>query len=147
MDLKELNPEKFRESKIAPDLYFLLKELRKRNLKEESVKFINKKIEDLNHLPPEVAKKDKKLKAVKNDILKHLEKEHKLVTKNYYASLWLPLGMTAFGLPIGTVISAATGNVAFIGIGLPIGMAIGSLYGASLDKKAAKENRVLEFPE
>jgi hypothetical protein len=147
MDLKELNSEVFGESKVALNLNFLLKELKKRNLKEESIIFLNKKIEALNSLPPEAAKKEMKLKSSKNDILKHLEKEYKLVTKNYYAQLWLPLGMTVFGLPLGTVVFAATGNAAFIPLGLPIGMAIGSFYGAQLDKKAASEDRVIELPE
>lgn len=50
-------------------------------------------------------------------------------------------GMATFGLPLGPVISFATGNLAFIGIGL--GMVIGMAYGTKLDEKVVEEKRQL----
>ncbi len=145
MELKRLNAEKFQEEeKPALELQSLLKELRTRELSQASISSINLEIDQLNSLPAE-AITDKKIKAGKSAILKQLEKQENLVPKHYYATLWLPLGMTAFGLPLGVAVFVITGNAAFIGIGLPIGMAIGSFYGATLDKKAEKEGRVLNF--
>src|SRR5690554_664845 len=40
------------------------------------------------------------LKKKQNSITKLIEKELKLVPKNYYRNLWFVLGMTAFGLPL-----------------------------------------------
>lgn len=145
MELKRLNAEIFQEEeKPALELQSLLKELRTRELSQASISSINLEIDQLNSLPAE-AITDKKIKAGKSAILKQLEKQENLVPKHYYATLWLPLGMTAFGLPLGVAVFVITGNAAFIGIGLPIGMAIGSFYGATLDKKAEKEGRVLNF--
>lgn len=148
MDMIALDTEKFKSQKEALELGSLLESLKERELTEASIKMFNEKVGELNALQADSDDmKKNKIKAVKNAILKHLEKQYKLVTPNYYATMWIPLGMTSFGLPIGTAIYVLTGNVAFLGIGLPIGMAFGSFYGASLDKKAAKENRVLNLQE
>ena len=77
--------------------------------------------------------------------MKKLEKEHKLVPKNYYRNLWLPLGMSAFGLPIGVAFGLLVDNIALLSIGLPIGLAIGVALGISLDQKAAKAGKQLDF--
>ena len=74
-----------------------------------------------------------------------LEKEQKLVPKNYYRKIWLILGMSAFGLPLGVVFGFALDNMAFLGIGLPIGMVIGMAFGAQMDKKAEKEGRQINM--
>ncbi|WP_420573328.1 hypothetical protein [Kordia sp.] len=81
-------------------------------------------------------------KEVRRDFLKKKSKiknsatiKHKLVTKGYYMSMWMPIGM-ALGMPWG----AAFGNIA---LGLPIGLAVGLAIGTSLDSKAAKEGRVV----
>ena len=145
MELIDLNSERIEKRGTVLELELLLKDLRDRELSEATGVLLNKKITEVNnsletgHLNP------KPLNTAKTSILKYLEKEHGLVPKNYYTTLWIPLGMSAFGLPIGAAISIITGNVAFIAIGLPIGIGIGSLYGASLDKKAEREGRVLNF--
>jgi len=70
-----------------------------------------------------------------NNIIKHLKKEHKLVTEGYYKGICM-----AIGPGIGVAIGAALGNPgAATGIGIGIGLAIGSY----LDKKAQKEGRVI----
>jgi len=74
-----------------------------------------------------------------------LEKEEGLVPKNHYQRLWLVLGMSAFGIPISVLFDIATGNMGLLGVGLPIGMFIGLIFGKRLDKKAACENRQLDF--
>jgi len=47
--------------------------------------------------------------------------------------------MCVFGLPIGVLFSQSLDNMAFIGMGLPIGLVIGMVLGQEKDKKA-KEN-------
>lgn len=73
----------------------------------------------------------KKKAAIKNQAIM----KHKIVTKGYYMSMWMPLGM-ALGMPWGV----ALGNIA---LGLPIGLAVGLAIGSWLDSKAAKEGRVI----
>ena len=73
-------------------------------------------------------------KAISN-IVKHLQKTHKLVSAGHYMGIGL-----AIGVGIGTAIGAALGNP---GIGPAIGTAIGLAIGSYLDKKAKKEGRVI----
>ena len=57
----------------------------------------------------------------------------------------MALGMSAFGLPVGIMISVLTGNYAFVSIGLPIGMGAGVAVGSAFDRKAATEGRQLNI--
>jgi hypothetical protein len=75
------------------------------------------------------------IRKKESDILRYLEKKHKVVPIHYYRKLWFVLGMTAFGLPIGVAIGMSLGNIGLLGVGLPIGMAIGFGVGSRLDKK------------
>ena len=74
-----------------------------------------------------------------NNIVKHLRKEHKLVTEGQYSGMWGGIG-TAIGVAIGAASGAGAGNTA---IGLPIGIGIGIAVGRYLDNKAKKEGRVI----
>jgi adenine/guanine phosphoribosyltransferase-like PRPP-binding protein len=55
-------------------------------------------------------------------ILKTIEKELNIVPKNHFWNLWMILGMSAFGFPLGVAFALSIDNLAFIGIGLPVGM-------------------------
>jgi len=68
-------------------------------------------------------------------IVKHLQKQHKLVTEGYYMGIGL-----AIGAAIGVALGAALGNP---GIGPGIGVALGVAIGGYLDRKAKKEGRVI----
>jgi len=68
-------------------------------------------------------------------MVKHLQQEHKLVTKGQYIGIWM-----AIGTGIGVAIGAGMDNV---GGGMPIGIGIGIAVGAYLDSKAKKEGRVI----
>ncbi|SKB96744.1 hypothetical protein SAMN05660841_03326 [Sphingobacterium nematocida] len=118
-----------------------INELNDKNLPDKTIEFINQNIERLNSFPSS----DKKFKALliktQSQITKFLEKEHKYVPKNYYRNLWIPLGMTGFGLPIGVAFALSVGNMGLLGIGLPIGLLLGALVGTRLDKKALVEGR------
>lgn len=122
----------------------LLSELRKRDLPDSLVLCINKGIEELNTTLITGDDLRKSIKKIQNGIIKLLEKEIKLVPKNYYRNLWLALGIAAFGIPFGVAIGISLGNMAFLGIGFPIGLAVGIALGSSMDKKAFKEGRQLD---
>jgi len=68
-------------------------------------------------------------------IVKHLQKQHKLVSEGYYIGIGL-----AIGVGIGTALGAALGSP---GIGPAIGTALGLAIGKYLDNKAKKEGRVI----
>lgn len=69
---------------------------------------------------------------MKNKIISHLQKEHKLVTKGLYLSIYMSLGMS-IGLVFGMLIFD---NLA---LGLPIGMVLGMAIGSGLDADAKKK--------
>jgi len=70
-----------------------------------------------------------------DNIVKHLKKEHKLVTEGQYIGIGLAIGVGG-----GTAIGAALGNP---GIGPAIGTGIGLAIGAYLNKKAKEEGKVI----
>ena len=122
----------------------LLFELRKKDLPDGLVMSINEDIEKLNSTIASGDELRKVIKKIQTKIIKKLEKEVKLVPKNYYSYLWLAIGIASFGVPIGVAFGAMLGNMAFLGIGLPIGLAIGFLVGYEMDKKAYEEGRQLD---
>jgi hypothetical protein len=123
----------------------LLKELRDRELPKEIIDFINSNIEGLNLIPSS----EKRLKAQivkrQSKIIRQVEKELKIVPKNYYRNTWLAIGMSVFGIPLGVVLGTSLNNMGLIGIGLPIGMVIGLVVGSGMDKKAFEEGRQLDL--
>lgn len=123
----------------------LLEELRKRELSDELVIFINDKIEQLNASSGSIKELSKQLRKSQSQILQKIEKDLKLVTINHYRNSWMANGMLIFGIPLGVVFGTSLGNMAFIGIGIPIGMAIGLAIGTDMDKKAFEEGRQLDL--
>ncbi len=123
----------------------LLIELRKRDFPDELVMTINKDIEEINSTTVCGDDLRKVIKYKQTRILKLLEKEVKLTPKNYYRNLWLALGMSVFGVPLGVAFGASLGNMAFLGIGLPMGLAIGFAIGSGMDKKAFEEGRQIDI--
>jgi hypothetical protein len=123
----------------------LLNELRKKELSPNVEKFINENIEYLNQSILNGTYLSRLVKQKQTAILKQVEKEHKIVPKNYYRTIWMLFGMSGIGIPIGVAFGLGIGNIALLGLGLPIGMAIGLAIGASLDKKAFTEGRQLNI--
>ncbi|MDN3677907.1 hypothetical protein QWY90_11360 [Flavobacterium paronense] len=123
----------------------LLKELEKKNLPQNTLALINNNIELINSSELTGIQLRKLIKQQQTAILKYVEKTHKIVPKSYYQTLWLLLGITAFGLPIGTIIGLSLHNMGLLGLGLPIGMGIGILIGFKMDKKALNEGRQLNL--
>lgn len=129
--------EKYREFNA------LVVELGKKEVPDELAKLVNSHIEQLNNFQGPDKDQLKQLRKTQSAILKLIEKELKLVTKNHYLNLWTALGMSAFGLPVGVAIGLSVGNIALLAIGLPIGMAIGMAVGTGLDKKAFESGKQL----
>jgi len=123
----------------------LLIELRRKDLFDETVNSINDGIDKVNSVLELEKELRKQIKTAQSRILKLIEKNHKLVTKNHYRNTWLAVGMAVFGIPLGVAFSASLGNMAFIGIGLPLGMVIGIAVGSGMDKKAYEEGRQIDL--
>lgn len=121
----------------------LIDELETKSLTENCRKVVEDEIHLLNTVID-----SKLLGQIRKSTLKItriVEKESKLVPKGYYRMFWTSLGMSAFGIPIGVAFGAALKNMGLIGVGLPIGLGIGIAYGSSIDKKAAREGRQLNW--
>lgn len=121
----------------------LLKELRKRDLPDAIALQINSIIAIAEQLYGNDPRFRSRLGKLKNQIIRLLEKELKIVPRNYYRTLWMAVGIGAFGLPLGVALGASFGNMGFIGMGLPFGIAIGLALGTGMDKKAFEEGRQL----
>jgi hypothetical protein len=126
-------------------LQSLLKAISEKQIPEEQASNIYEIISGINNFSGPDPELLKVMKAGQAAILKLLEKELKIVPQNHFQTLWMVLGMSAFGLPIGVAFGAALGNMAFLAIGLPIGMSIGIALGNAMDTKAKNEGRQLEW--
>lgn len=123
----------------------VLKELKKKELAPEIIQSVNQDVEEINATSLAGNELKNLVKQQQSKILKQLEKELKIVPKNHYRNLFLVLGISAFGLPIGVAFGLAVGNIGLLAIGLPIGMAVGIAVGSAMDKKAFKEGRQLDI--
>ena len=130
-------------SAIQNQFKSLISELEKKDLNSTVVFNINSSIEAINASSLTGKELMKLFKQQQTLIVKQVEKEHKIAPKNHYRNLWMILGFTAFGLPIGMLFGLSIGNIGLMGAGLPIGMAVGALVGAGMDKKALAEGRQL----
>ncbi len=119
--------------------------LARKELPVTIVSAINKEIELINDFYGSDSGLINKLAGAQKRILKMVEKQLKIVPKNHYLNLWMVLGMSAFGVPLGVVWGTTSMNMANLGIGLPIGMAIGIALGGFLDSKAKREGRQLDL--
>lgn len=149
MEINELKKRDGIDSnKKLTDLYVqfgkLLSELRKRDLPDKVVHAINTNIDLIDLASGTEEELIKQLRKTQSDILRLIEKELKLVTKNHYRNIWLALGIAAFGVPLGVVFGLSLGNMGFMGIGIAIGIPVGLAIGTGLDKKAAEEGRQLD---
>nr|WP_319399770.1 hypothetical protein [uncultured Carboxylicivirga sp.] len=123
----------------------LLIEIAKKELPDTIVSQINGSIEAINTHPSLDKPLAQAIRAHQAKVLKLLEKQLKIVPKNYYRNLWMAIGMAGFGIPLGVAFGTAMNQMAFIGIGVPIGMTLGIGIGSEMDKKAEKEGRQLNM--
>lgn len=117
----------------------------KHPLPDSMVMYFNQEIDSIGQFTGTTKETTQKLAAVQKDFLKKLENEQKLVPKNHYRNLWLALGMSVFGIPLGVAFGLMIDNMAMLGIGFPIGLAIGVGFGSFLDQKAKKQGKQLDF--
>ena len=137
--------ENLKASNAYQQLGKLLNTLEVKELSAETVDLINQEIEQLNSIAGIDIYFLKATKEKENIVIKLVEKKHKIVPKNYYKKLWMILGMSVFGVPMGVAFGLSIGNLGMLGISLPIGMAIGVGVGSNMDKNAFNEGRQLDF--
>jgi hypothetical protein len=123
----------------------LLRELKKKELSQNIIKSINEGVEKLNSSSLTGNELRKLVKQEQTKALKQVEKELKIIPKSYYQNLWMTVGMSVFGVPIGVVFGLSMGNIGLMAVGLPIGMGIGIAVGLVMDKKALEEGRQLNL--
>ena len=97
---------------------------------------ITRLVQDLGNLVqiPDKEQRKSYFNMIKS-IIKHLQKQHKLVTEGQYMGIGVVIGVG-----IGAALGAALDSP---GAGTGIGTVIGILIGNYLDKKAKKEGRVI----
>ena len=148
MELIHLNKIDNSNIKIANSIKqfnSLIKLLNDKNLTLNVIEKINDDISELNSSQVMGTALSHLIKKKQNKIIKLTEKELKIVPKNYYRNLWMVLGMSAFGLPLGVAFGLSLGNIGLLAIGLPIGMAIGTLVGSKLDTRALESGKQLDI--
>ncbi|WP_026966195.1 hypothetical protein [Algoriphagus terrigena] len=138
----EVNPKL---AKAFHNLSSLLMAVGQKSITPVHEQKINEIIAGVNDFPGPDSELVKQFKSAQAGILKLLETDLKIVSKNHYQLQWLALGMAAFGIPLGVVFGTSLGNMGLMGIGLPIGMAIGIAVGTAKDKQAADEGRQLDW--
>src|SRR5690606_9015613 len=119
------NSEDIKLNQIYNQFNALLKELRKRKLPDSIVQSINKEVEELNSSTLIGTDLRKLIKTKQTAIIRLVEKELKIVPKNYYRTLWLALGMTAVGIPLGVLFGVVVKIPGLFALGIPVGLAIG----------------------
>lgn len=122
----------------------LIESLNRHHLPQEVAEKINEEILAVDNIHGTEKEMVSRLNQIEKRIISLVSTRLGLVPEKHYKNIWLPLGMIVFGLPLGTLLFLLTGNAAFIGIGLPLGMAIGIFLGMALDKRADNQNKVLK---
>lgn len=150
MNIKELRNRQdvFAEKKrmaIYSQFEELLNELKKKELNQNVQSLINESVEHINASTLNGTQLTKLVKQKQTAILKQVEKEHKIVPKNYYRTIFMLFGMSGIGIPLGVAFGLSMGNIGLLGLGIPIGMAIGFAIGAFMDKKAFTQGRQLNI--
>jgi len=127
IELKERQDisENIKLSRKYAQLGNFLKELKKKELPLTVIESVNSDIEAINGIPRTEFDLTISVTQTQRKIIKLVEKELKIVPKNYYRNLWTTLGMSVFGLPIGA--------------------AFGIFVGSKMDKKAFEEGRQLDI--
>ena len=96
---------------------------------------ITRLTEDLGNISLMSKDEQKSYSGTINNIVKHLQKQHKLVSPGQTMGIWM-----AIGAGVGTALGVALDNP---GIGTPLGIGLGLAIGSYLDKKAKEEGRVI----
>jgi len=143
MELDHLQPEnpdqlKKKEQKAVDHFNELIDALNDKEIDETTENYIKKRIAVIkdNFTYNTIKKEESK-------ILDYINKQLGYVAENHYKSLWIALGMSAIGVPIGVAIGLALDQLGFMGIGIAFGLAIGVGIGSSKDQEAKKQGKQL----
>ncbi|WBL26805.1 hypothetical protein [Zunongwangia sp. HGR-M22] len=117
--------------------------IKQQELTDPVIEKLNVEIDKANEAP--IKKLKNQIRKSQLKMLQIIEKDLKLVPKNYYQNTWIAIGISAIGIPLGTVFGLVLDNMAYLGLGIPIGLAIGFAIGSQKDKKAKKENRQMNM--
>tara|TARA_R100000935_G_C2835473_1_gene167843 strand:- start:2102 stop:2563 length:462 start_codon:yes stop_codon:yes gene_type:complete len=120
-----------------------LEELNKMELPPEVVVSLNTQLENLPLFSGSEEQFLIKLKNTKMVLLKILYQEVHVVPKSHYRDLWMALGLSIIGIPIGILFFLFLDNSIYIAIGIALGFVIGVLIGNYLDNQAEEEGRQL----
>lgn len=120
-------------------------ELNKKELPRDIIDAINEDIEEINSTPDRGKKHRKLLEQKYSKILAFVKKELHYVPRYHHLTLWMAIGMAAFGLPLGVLYGQITDNMGLLTLGLPVGLGIGILIGVWLDTRVEKEGRQLKL--
>lgn len=131
--------------KAAANFQLLLEAIGKRQIPKIQLSKINEIISGLNDFSGSDPNFLKAIKSGQAAILKLLEKELKVTPPGHYQTLYMAIGMAAFGIPMGVVFGSIMGNMGLLSLGIPIGMSIGLAVGTSMDSKAKNEGRQLDW--
>ncbi len=123
----------------------LITELNSREITEAFSEKCNEAISHLNGVSSSDKAFRKEFRKKSSSIINSMIKDLKLIPKHYYRRLWMVLGMSVFGVPMGVAFGASLDNMAFLAIGIPVGMTIGLGIGSGMDEKAKKEGRQLDI--
>lgn len=123
----------------------LIDALNKKEIPDNIEDEINSQLSALQNLSGTEKEMRKAHAKVRNSIIKLVQKELGYVPKGYNRNLWMPLGMAVFGVPLGLAFSFSIDNMAFLGVGFPIGMGIGIALGIGMDQKAEKDGKQLDY--
>jgi len=125
-------------------LNILISEIEAKSIPEEVCFKINYQIDKVNFSYRENDGLIKKqLDIAFRKILNILKRDLGIIPENYYRNLWLALGMSVFGLPLGALIATLTSNTSYLVFGMLMGIVIGIAYGSKKDKDALQENKVI----
>lgn len=125
-------------------LQLLLDAINRKTMPVAEEATITEMVQHINHFDGTLPQLGDLAKQTHKQVLQLLEKNLKMVPKKHNMKKWMAIGI-ALGLPFGIVYATALGNMAFLGLGIPIGMCVGIGIGTSMDKKAESENRQLDI--
>ncbi len=138
LEVKENDQLKKKEQKAFDQFNELISALNDKELDEGMIEHIKGNMSNIrSELTFNTIKKEE------SKILDYVKREKGYVAQNNYMTLWIALGMSAIGVPIGVVIGLALDQLGFMGIGIGGGLAIGVAIGSAKDKKAKEQGKQL----
>ncbi|WKV13846.1 hypothetical protein [Marivirga harenae] len=131
-------------SKQEQKFHQLMDALEEQEIPKSVVNLINEEVDKVNQADSKKLLTAQLAKSFRT-ILKIAEKEMNLVAKNHYKNMWLAIGMSAFGIPLGIAFGASLNNYGLMAVGIPIGFAIGIAIGSKKDKEAEEQGKQLDI--